>query len=347
MKTRRILAASTAALLAFGSVAVVASAAAATNEYKGVTVTWDSSAAATASTTADQAKGFVTSVQGQNKLDDDTWAAEAALAAAKYTVEATKTSAAWTVTVKPADGVTGFGAISKSFTIEYDGAAADLGASEGGALDLGYGVTASVDKKGASKTFKDYNIAVAPVAVDSVGSGDDATVDYDKTAVIKDLKDSIKEQFEDVNPDNVEILDITLSSKGVVKSKAPATVTIKVETDFEPTYVYHVVDDEIEIVTGAKSEKLTNGNYRTTFTTTKFSPFILMKGDKLKGAGVTTEDKDPEAVNGTSSAAASNASAATSNAGTTTNPDTGIALAIAPVVLAAGAVAVVALKKKH
>ncbi|MDE6731275.1 MAG: hypothetical protein K2J77_00165, partial [Oscillospiraceae bacterium] len=354
MKTRKILAASTAALLAFGSVAVVASAADAGEDdathFSGVTFAFQTSKGASDITDDtldwDSLKSIVkiTATASKSGADDatveldGTTAGEADSKAYNITVSNTSGKVTVTVDYKKAAADTKFtGSASKSYDINYTaGDVVSLQESGGDTLHLGAGVTASVDKKNVAKIFKDYSISATELDVAS--SGD--YVDVDKSDEIKGLKDELKDQFEEFKAENVATYNIQLSSGKVVKSEAPGKVTIKITTSFEPDYVYHVVGNEVEIIKGAKSEKLTAGGYETTFTTTKFSPFILVKGDKLTGVGVSDEDRDPDAVNATSSAAASNTSATTSNGGTTTNPDTGIALAIAPVVLAAGAVAV-------
>ena len=117
------------------------------------------------------------------------------------------------------------------------------------------------------------------------------------------------------------VLDLSFEKAGKnVQPGKSVTLSIPVPETLKgkaTLYVYHVDEDGIKLIATPRVSK-----GMITFTADKFSPFIISKVE-LNADAPAADDDTPA-----------------------TNPDTGIALAVAPVVLAAGAV-VVASKKKH
>ncbi len=278
MKTRRILAASTAALLAFGTAAIVAS----------------------ASTTGSDATANTNS--GSSEVPP-------------VTSSEPTSSTPVTPAAKPVN-------LNK--------------VKEDSATSIGAGVKITLSESAVEKfeeeKYEKYNLIATTDYVDGVKDGDKTYVDTsdDGNSTVKGLDKALKKEIAKIETKNFKIIDIDLADGDYVESTSP--VAIKITVTLDKNYkVYHVSGKIVEKL-NSSSRKMIDGSYEISFSTKKFSPFIFTTAD-LKNAGGTTSDGEPT-------------SAATSN-GSTTNPDTGLALAIAPVVLAAGAVAVVALKKKH
>ncbi len=280
MKTRRILAASTAALLAFGTAAIVTTASAAGSD-------------ATANT------------------NSGTGTSDTPVTPSEPTSSTPVTPAAKPVNLNKV--------------------------KEDSATSIGAGVKITLSESAVEKfeeeKYEKYNLIATTDYVDGVKDGDKTYVDTsdDGNSTVKGLDKALKKEIAKIETKNFKIIDIDLADGDYVESTSP--VAIKITVTLDKNYkVYHVSGKTVEKL-NSSSRKMIDGSYEISFSTKKFSPFIFTTAD-LKNAGATTSDGEP-----TSAAATSN--------GSTTNPDTGLALAIAPVVLAAGAVAVVALKKKH
>lgn len=198
-------------------------------------------------------------------------------------------------------------------------------------ISIGDGVKAFIEGTSSNKAFKNYKLEASEDDVTAEDASADAVVDIENCNVIKDLNDDLKDEFSEIKASDVKIYNITLSNGIYLEEKAPEAITFKVEIPFDAK-VYHVSGDKVELLKSG-SQKLAAGGYEVTFTSKSFSAFIFTTA-KLENASAAT-------ANNTSSN-----SSATSGAQTTTNPSTGIALAIAPVLLAATAVSVVAMKKK-
>ncbi len=277
MKTRKILAASTAALLAFGTAAIVAS----------------------ASTTGSDATANTNS--GSSEVPP-------------VTSSEPTSSTPVTPAAKPVNLVK---------------------VKEDDATSIGAGVKITLSEAALEEFEKEkyekYNIVATNDYVDGVKDGNKTYVDTgdDGNSTVKGLDKALKKEIAKIETRNFKIINIDLADGDYVESTSP--VAIKITVTLDKNYnVYHVSGKTVEKL-NKSYRKMTDGSYEISFTTKKFSPFIFTTAD-LKNAGSTTSDGEP------TSAAASN--------GSSTNPNTGIALAIAPVVIAAGAVAVVALKKK-
>ena len=154
-----------------------------------------------------------------------------------------------------------------------------------------------------------------------------------------ETKAAVEKAAEAVENEDAVILDLSFvdgDGKAVQPGK-DVTVELPVPAalkDAAKVYVYHVGEDGITLVAAPDVK-----DGRISFTTGEFSPFILSKVELKNAASGDTSDptvSDP----GTSNPG-------TSNPGSTTNPSTGITLAVAPAILAAGAFAVAAIKKKH
>lgn len=119
------------------------------------------------------------------------------------------------------------------------------------------------------------------------------------------------------------IIDITFVDENgkEVEVTKEHSVEIELPEDFQGVdlFVYHVVDGVLELADYEISEDGTI----LTITSDSFSPFIISKVQLTDEAPAGDDEPAGE------------------------NPETGIALAVAPVILAAGAVAVATMKKKH
>ena len=119
------------------------------------------------------------------------------------------------------------------------------------------------------------------------------------------------------------IIDITFVDENgdPVEVTKEHSVEIELPEDFQGVdlFVYHVVDGVLELADYEISEDGTI----LTITSDSFSPFIISKVQLTDEAPAGDDEPAGE------------------------NPETGIALAVAPVILAAGAVAVATMKKKH
>ncbi|MDE6731276.1 MAG: hypothetical protein K2J77_00170 [Oscillospiraceae bacterium] len=199
-------------------------------------------------------------------------------------------------------------------------------------ISIGDGVKAFIDGTSSNKAFKNYKLEASEDDVTAEDSDADAVVDVENCNVIKDLNDDLKDEFAEIKASDVKIYNITLSKGIYLEEKAPEAITLKVEIPFDAK-VYHVSGDKVELLKSS-SQKLTSGGYEVTFTSKSFSAFIFTtaKLENASAASATTSSTTSSGTSGTQTPAA---------------PNTGIALAIAPVLLAATAVSVVALKKKH
>lgn len=195
---------------------------------------------------------------------------------------------------------------------------------------------------------EDEDLAGATFVVEAVESG--MAVNVLNSAVDGNSEfDAVVDEIADKAADgNAMIVDLYFEENGqVVEPGKPVTITLPIPSDFASTYdtiyVYHVGEDGVILIDECDVDL--NGNI--TFTATKFSPFVFTT-EKLENATVPkaeapTEDptKDPTEDPTTSEPTEDPGD------GNTNNPGTGIALAVAPVVLAAGAFAVATFKRKH
>ena len=217
--------------------------------------------------------------------------------------------------------------ISKSDAKKLEGLT--ITASQADAGDYSENTAAAVKAISGCGDLKDKvagNIA-AQLAVDT---DDDSTADS-ATAAIFEIA---------VAPED----DEDYTDRDEFKLAAPIQINIT-GLAFEANHVYHVDGSKlVEIDTDKLTKKTESGvtTYGIQFTSKSFSPFVVSK-DVIKGA-VALDDEENPANDDTSK---DDTTSSGSNANNGNNSETGIALAIAPVVLAAGAVAVVALKKKH
>ena len=366
MKTKRILAASTAALLSMATVAVVASAADAT--VTEVSVAADSftanakTATATVAADADSLTVKITGVTGtavandagSGKIKCDESDAAVANGTLSGTVDISGIESTGTVTFTYAeydesgsdwdtDQVLTITVTRAAAEEEGDGdgdgeeespapsAAKDiLDVDTEDGTSIGNGVTIKLTEKDLEKyEDKDFNMTTSVVSV----VADDGKVDVATTNVVKDLSKSLKNEIKKIDASEFKIIDIGLADGSYVETTAPTAIQVTVVVPFDAK-VYHVNGENVEKLK-VTSRKLTgDAGYEVSFSTKNFSPFIFTTAD-LKNAKATTATNDP--TDSTVSEAGEDGA----------NPSTGIALAIAPVVLAAGAVAVVALKKKH
>lgn len=200
-------------------------------------------------------------------------------------------------------------------------------------IDIGGGVLAFIDAKDESK-FEDYTLeASTDTFTGTADSNGNTVVDTDNDPVVKDLSKSLKKELGKVKVSEIAAYKIDLAKGIYSEDVAPAAIKITIPSVGFDAKVYHVNGDSVKLVKST-SRALSAGGYEVSFTTRDFSSFILTTAE-LKNAGSASNTSDP----------ASSDSAASGAVGGN-NANTGIALAIAPVVLAAGAVAVVALKKK-
>lgn len=200
-------------------------------------------------------------------------------------------------------------------------------------IDIGGGVLAFINDSDEEK-FEDYTLEASSDTLTGKDNEDGVKmVDTDNDPVIKDLSKSLKKEFAKIKLADVEVYKIDLAKGIYSEDAAPAAVKITIPSVGFDAKVYHVSGDGVKAVKSS-SKQLVGGGYEVSFTTRDFSSFILTAAD-LKNASAATNT--------------SNTSSNASNSGAQlpANANTGIALAIAPVVLAATAVSVVALKKKH
>lgn len=375
MKTRRILAASTAALLAFGTTAIVASAAEVGDVIGWNTVTSSAKAGAsdlTADSTAAEVtaqvevKGKAVKVTAASGGTASAWAEDAAateIPAADYTATATYDSetSKWTVTFTTSltgavasDGSAGAvvaipdveisvtagepdPVVDPAHTVTSAGSKSTDNIDEDG-LTLGTiggkDIIAKISDKNHGKfegDDDDWKLSVSGTTILTVVNGEKTLVS-ENANVVKDLDKSLIKEIKKIEADKFDVININLANGIYKKTTAPAGIQFTVTLPYEAK-VYHVNGKTVDKLK-SEAQELSNGDWEITFETKTFSPFIFTSAE-LKNAKATNKDNEPTD------------SAATSDGSTSTNPDTGIALAIAPVVLAAGAVAVVALKKKH
>lgn len=203
-------------------------------------------------------------------------------------------------------------------------------------IDIGGGVLAFINEKDESK-FEDYTLEASSETLTGTTDDDGNTVvDTANDPVIKDLSKSLKKEFGKIKVSDVAVYKIDLAKGIYSEDKSPAAIKITIPSVSFDAKVYHVSGDGVKLLK-ANSRQLAAGGYEVSFTTTGFSSFILTNTE-LKNAGAASDASEPSS---------SDASSDVSGAVGSNNANTGIALAIAPVVLAAGAVAVVALKKKE
>lgn len=131
---------------------------------------------------------------------------------------------------------------------------------------------------------------------------------------------------------DVKLINVKVGKDGKVVSGIGKPLTVTLSNTFNGAKVYHVnTDGTVTKIDSHTAQALSDDSYETSFTTSSFSSFIITTADLKSTTGANADSSDSSA----------------SNAQLPANANTGIALAIAPVLLAATAVSVVALKKKH
>lgn len=200
-------------------------------------------------------------------------------------------------------------------------------------VDIGGGVLAFINESDESK-FEDYTLEASTDTLTGKADSDGNTVvDTDNDPVIKDLSKSLKKEFAKIKVADVAVYKIDLAKGIYSEDSAPAAIKITIPSVSFDAKVYHVNGDSIKAVK-TTTRQLSAGGYEVSFTTRDFSSFILTSAD-IKNAGAASNTSSSSSDTSASSAAQLPA-----------NANTGIALAIAPVLLAGTAVSVVAMKKK-
>lgn len=232
--------------------------------------------------------------------------------------------------------------------VEYDADWTDIIAEEEGTTPgVSFKISKSDEKKleglTISASASTATISGTPAASDLNASGKDLEGLKDKVALnvataIGDGKAAIYDIS--VVPEDDE--DYGAREDFVLSAPIQLNVT---GLDFKVDHVYHFDGDKLVEISPAKLTKKTvtlSGEssqstlYGVQFKSKSFSAFVLSEG-VIKGAvALDEQDTSSDDSSGTSSGAVAPG-----------NANTGIALAIAPVLLAATAVSVVALKKKE
>lgn len=234
--------------------------------------------------------------------------------------------------------------------VEYDADWTDIiDEVEGTTPGVSFKISKSDEKKLEGLTISaaasSATISSTPAAGDLNGSGKDLEGLKDKVALnvataISDGKAAVYDIS--VVPED----DDDYGAREDFVLSAPIQINVT-GLDFKVDHVYHFDGDKLVEVNPSKLTKKTvtlSGEssqttlYGVQFKSKSFSAFVLSEGT-IKGA-VALDEQD------TSSDDSSNSST-TSGTQLPANANTGIALAIAPVLLAATAVSVVAMKKKH
>ena len=224
-----------------------------------------------------------------------------------------------------------------SVAVSANAAAVDVEYDEDG-INIGTGVLAFINEKDEDK-FEDYTLEATEHTV-ADDSADPALVDVENDSVIKNLSKSLKKELAKMEAADVKIWDIDLANGIYSEEKSPAAVKITITIGFDAK-VYHVDGERAALIKSTSRQLADGSGYEISFTTTSFSPFIFTASE-LKNAGTAVNDSTSD----TSDTSDTSNSSSVGNVNSA-NVETGIALAIAPVVLAASAVAVVALKKKR
>ena len=212
----------------------------------------------------------------------------------------------------------------------------DVSTVDNEGVDIGAGVTAALSTKD-QEIFedKDYTLAATTVFDASVISSDDK-VNIEDIPELDGLSKSLKNEIKKIKQKEFHVVNIDLAEGRYIASTSPVAIKLTINVPFKPI-VYHVNGDKVEKLT-SNARMRTDGTWDVSFSTKNFSPFIFTTAD-LKNAVAAPADSQ------------TTSSGTTSSTTTTTTPgnnsNTGISLAIAPVVLAAGVVAVVASKKKR
>lgn len=185
----------------------------------------------------------------------------------------------------------------------------------------------SISLKDAKKLKGVYEVAGS---ISSIDEDDNENVDKESIESLNLDKDVLN-KLTKTKAAEVKVINVKVGKDGKVVSGIGKPLTVTLSNTFAGAKVYHVTSDgTVTKLDSHTAQALADDSYETSFTTSSFSAFIITTAELKTAASNTTSD------NSTSSGAAANG-----------NPNTGVALAIAPVLLAATAVSVVALKKKH
>ncbi|MDE6728142.1 MAG: hypothetical protein K2J80_09435 [Oscillospiraceae bacterium] len=182
--------------------------------------------------------------------------------------------------------------------------------------------------------------ALAGTTVNISNSSDVAAVNTAIEAVVPATADDavkaeVKKAVDAVASGDAFMLDISFTKDdAAVQPGKPVSITVPVPADLADAaklFVYHVSADGLELVESSVNDG------KLTLTSDKFSPFIISKTALTEA---TNDNSEPTPGGSDESGNGDN------NGNGGDQQPTGIALAVAPVVLAAGAVVAFAVKKR-
>ena len=197
---------------------------------------------------------------------------------------------------------------------------------------------------------EDENLSGTTLKVETVSEGSAAHDLYSAVNSNPEFDDVVDEVVEKIQDGDAIIVDLSFVDENglIVEPGKAVKITLPLPTSLASAstiYVYHVGEDGIVLI----DECDVDINGTITFTATEFSPFVL-SAVELENATVPkaeTPTDDPTTEDPTTEDPTTSEPTEDPGDGNTNNPGTGIALAVAPVVLAAGAFAVATFKRKH
>lgn len=186
----------------------------------------------------------------------------------------------------------------------------------------------SISLKDAKKLKGVYEVAGS---ISSVDEDDNENVDKESIEDLNLDKDVLN-KLTKTKAAEVKLVNVKVGKDGKVANSIGKPLTVTLSNTFAGAKVYHVNSDgTVTRIDSDTAQALSDDSYETSFTTSSFSAFIITTADLKSTSGTNADPSDISA----------------SDAAVPGNANTGVALAIAPVLLAATAVSVVALKKKH
>lgn len=193
--------------------------------------------------------------------------------------------------------------------------------------DLGGDVTVATDKEDKALEGTKLELEVTNDKTETTKELNEAV----GTNASTEVKATVEAAVKAVEAGNAVTLDISFTKDGkTVQPGKDVTVTVPVPSvvkGADKLFIYHVTDKGLEDITSKCKYDKDKGT--VAITNDKFSPYIISKVE-IKA----------------DSAATSGSSSTTSNGGSTSNPNTGVALAMTPIILAGAAVAVISVKKR-
>lgn len=193
--------------------------------------------------------------------------------------------------------------------------------------DLGGDVTVATDKEDKALEGTKLELEVTNDKTETTKELNEAV----GTSASTEVKATVDAAVKAVEAGNAVTLDISFTKDGkTVQPGKDVTVTVPVPSvvkGADKLFIYHVTDKGLEDITSKCKYDKDKGT--VSITNDKFSPYIISKVEIKADSAATSGD-----------------STTTSNGGTTSNPNTGVALAMAPIILAGAAVAVVSVKKR-